>query len=148
QGSAIQVSLFEAMCDWMAVPLLHYDYAGTIWPRVGLSHPTIAPYGAFPVGTALGEAQLLLLGVQNNGEWQRLASQVLDAPELLERAEFSTNQRRVENRRALDALITERFAHFSLADLRDRLKRAGVAYATVNDVTGLSRHPHLRRVAV
>lgn len=148
QGSAIHVSLFESMCEWMTVPLLHYDYAGTIWPRVGLAHPTIAPYGAYPVGTALGGDDLILLGIQNDGEWKRFASQALERPDLAESAEFASNPLRVEHRQSLNTLIVEAFARLTLDELRTRLKKAGVAYATVNDVRGLSRHPHLRRIAV
>ncbi len=148
QGSAIHVSLFEAMCDWMTVPLLHYDYAGTVWPRVGLSHPTIAPYGAYPVGGAIGDEQTLLIGIQNDGEWRRFATEVLRRADLLERPEFATNLLRVENRAALDAQIRELLAVMPVAELRDRLKNARVAFAAVNDVAALSRHPHLRRTTV
>ncbi len=147
-GSAIHVSLFEAMCDWMTVPLLHYDYAGTIWPRVGLSHPTIAPYGAYPVAGAVGDEQTVLIGIQNDGEWRRFAIDVLRRPDLLERREFATNLSRVENRSSLDAQIRELLAVIPAAELRDRLKDARVAFAAVNDVSALSRHPHLRRATV
>jgi len=148
QGSAIHVSLFESMCDWMAVPLLHYDYAGTVWPRVGLAHPTIAPYGAYPVGTTLGRDDLVLLGIQNDGEWKRFAAQVLEQPDLAERPEFVTNSLRVDNRQSLNELVVGAFARFTLGELGVRLKKAGVAFAAVNDVRALSRHPHLRRISV
>lgn len=148
QGSAIHVSLFEAMCDWMTVPLLHYDYAGTVWPRVGLSHPTIAPYGAYPVGGAVGEEHQVLIGIQNDGEWRRFATDVLHRADLLERPEFATNLLRVENRDALDARIREILSALPVAEVRDRLRSARVAFAAVNDVGALSRHPHLRRATV
>jgi len=148
QGSAIHVSLFEAMCDWMTVPLLHYDYAGTVWPRVGLAHPTIAPYGAFPVGSQLGEEQTILLGIQNDGEWKRFVSVVLERDDLLDKREYSTNQLRVEHRQELDALISGLLTNISMADLQAKLRKAGVAYSRVNDVAALSAHPHLRRVTV
>src|SRR5690606_22589584 len=107
EGSAIHVSLFESMCDWMTVPLLRYDYGNTVWPRVGLAHPTIAPYGAFPVGGAHGPASTILLGIQNDGEWRRFATEVLQRGDLLEQPEYVTNQLRVENRDTLNQLITE-----------------------------------------
>lgn len=148
EGSAIHVSLFDAMSDWMTVPLLHYDYAGTVWPRVGLSHPTIAPYGAYPVGGAIGAEQTVLIGVQNDGEWQRFAVEVLKRADLLERPEFSSNLARVEHRAQLDAEIGTVLAHMTSEQLREALARARVAYAVVNDVRGLSSHPHLRRASV
>ncbi len=148
EGSAIHVSLFDAMCDWMTVPLLHFDYGGTHWPRVGLSHPTIAPYGAFPVGGALGKAETILIGVQNDGEWRRLATTVLGRPDLLERPEFSTNQARVQNRESLDREIRAELAQLSLAQVRERLTAGQIAFASVNGVEQLSGHPHLRRTEV
>lgn len=148
EGSAIHVSLFDAMCDWMTVPLLHFDYAGTRWPRVGLSHPTIAPYGAFPVGGALGQEQTVLIGVQNDGEWKRLAEQVLERGDLAEKPEYKTNGLRVEHRHALDAEIKSGLASMTLEEVRDRLRRAQIAFAAVNGVEELSKHPHLRRAEV
>lgn len=148
EGSAIHVSLFESMCDWMAIPLLHYDYGNTVWPRVGLAHPTIAPYGAFPVGGAHGPASTILLGIQNDGEWRRFATDVLQRSDLLERPDYATNQMRVVNRDALNLLITEFFETISIEELRDRLRKAQVAFSSVNTVKELSVHPHLRRQAV
>lgn len=148
EGSAIHVSLFESMCDWMAIPLLHYDYGKTIWPRVGLAHPTIAPYGAFPVGGAYGPASTILLGIQNDGEWRRFVTDVMERSELLERAEYATNQLRVKNRESLNQLITDFFEHMEIDTLRDRLRNARVAFSSVNDIEQLSRHPHLRRQPV
>ncbi len=148
EGSRIEVSMFDAMADWMTVPLLHYDYADTIWPRVGLSHPTIAPYGAFPVGGAIGDEAIVLIGVQNDGEWRRLASEVLDRPDWLERPMFATNGLRVEHRDALDAMLRDRLAAIAPDALRERLAAARIAFASVNDVAALSHHPHLRRTHV
>lgn len=148
EGSAIHVSLFESMCDWMTVPLLHYDYGNTVWPRVGLAHPTIAPYGAFSVGGAHGPASTILLGIQNDGEWRRFATEVLQRSDLLERPEYFTNQLRVENRDALNQLITEFLETISIDELRNRLRKAQVAFSSVNGVEELSKHPHLRRQPV
>lgn len=148
QGSAIHVSLFDAMSDWMTVPLLHFDYAGTHWPRVGLSHPTIAPYGAYPVGGNVGAEETILIGVQNDGEWKRLAELVLEKRELLEKPEYKTNRLRVEHRQALDAEIKSQLADMSLEEVRQRLRVAKIAFAAVNGVEQLSKHPQLRRTEV
>lgn len=148
QGGAIHVSLFDSMCDWMTVPLLHYDYAGTVWPRVGLAHPTIAPYGAYEVGGDLGEPKTILVGVQNDGEWQRFASKVLRRPDLLEVEDYATNMLRVGNREKLDCEIKSILAKLSAEEVRQRMQDAQVAFAQVNGVQELTSHPHLRRITV
>ena len=144
EGSAIQVSLFDSMCDWMTVPLLHHDYAGTVWPRVGLSHPTIAPYGVFTTK----DGKETVIGVQNDGEWIRLAQQVLLRPDLVEREEFKTNVSRVEHRAEVNAEISSELAKLDQQTLRERLVKGKVAFAGVNGVEQLSKHPHLRRATV
>ncbi|MYN14526.1 CoA transferase [Pusillimonas sp. TS35] len=148
QGSAIHVSLFDAMSDWMSVPLLHYDYAGTVWPRVGLAHPTIAPYGAFEVGGATDQAATLLIGIQNDGEWLRFANDVLERPELGADTRYATNGLRVQNKQKLDQTLSTILSGISAQVLRERMMRAGVAFSHLNDVSGLSKHPHLRRATV
>lgn len=144
KGSAIKVAMFDAMADWMTVPLLHYDYAGTVWPRVGLSHPTIAPYGAYPVG----DGTTLLIGIQNDDEWARLVHGVLHRPQLLNKPEFATNGKRVEHREELDGIIRDALAHTNVTELAAALSEARIAFARVNDVRALSAHPHLRRAHV
>lgn len=144
EGSAIHVSLFDAMSDWMNVPLLHYDYAGHHWPRVGLSHPTIAPYGAF----AVKEGKQILVGVQNDGEWKRFASHVLQQPELADDERYATNGLRVQNRKSLDASVERLLSNLTLEEAAARMASAKVAYASVNTVEELSAHPHLRRISV
>jgi crotonobetainyl-CoA:carnitine CoA-transferase CaiB-like acyl-CoA transferase len=140
-GRAIQVSLFDCMADWMSVPLLHYEHRGYDWPRVGLAHPTIAPYGAFPTR---GGAEILI-AVQNDEEFQRLASDVLDDASLGTDDRFRTNRVRVENRPELDGLIARRFSALDRAEIEARLERARIAYAAVSTVADLARHPQLRR---
>ncbi|NYT61579.1 CoA transferase [Alcaligenaceae bacterium] len=144
QGSAIQVSLFDSMTDWMSVPLLHYDYGGTVWPRVGLSHPTIAPYGAF----AVKDDKQILVGVQNDGEWKRFATGVLQQPELLEQDCYATNGQRVANRAALEQIVAQVLSTLTHEVAESRMITAQVAYASVNTVAELSTHPHLRRTPV
>ena len=148
EGSAIHVSLFDSMADWMTVPLLHHDYGNTTWPRVGLAHPTIAPYGAYSVGAAIGQEKTVLIGVQNDGEWARFAQLVLERPDLLEREEFRTNLLRVENRTTLDAELELILAKMSAETVREKLQVAQVAFAAVNGVPELSMHPQLRRITV
>lgn len=144
EGSAIQVSMFDAMSDWMTVPLLHYDYAGTVWPRVGLGHPTIAPYGPYQAA----DGHTVLLAVQNNGEWARFVTDVLRQPELLADPRFAENLDRVANKPALEARINAVLSTITAAELRERLEVAKIAFASVNGVPELSAHPHLRRTKV
>jgi crotonobetainyl-CoA:carnitine CoA-transferase CaiB-like acyl-CoA transferase len=142
EGRAIQVSLFDCMADWMTVPLLHFEHQGYEWPRVGLAHPTIAPYGAFPTR----DGAEILIAVQNDQEFRRLASDVLDEATMGDDPRFRTNRDRVEHRAALEHLLAGRFTALDRAELEARLERARIAYAAVSTVGDLSRHPQLRRV--
>lgn len=144
KGRGIAVSLFDGLADWMAVPLLHYDYAGKAPSRAGLKHPSIAPYGAF----ATADGSQLVISIQNEREWSNFCATVLDDGGLAEDSRFASNALRCANRVELDDLVGRRFA----ADIPDaliaRLEKAGTAWATLNGVDGLSRHSQLRRVTV
>jgi itaconate CoA-transferase len=142
-GSAIAVSLFSAMADWMGVPLLHQDH-GKTWPRIGLGHPLIAPYGAYPVQ----DGGLLMIAVQNDREWQRLARDVLQRPDLAERENLRRNMDRVNFRAELDDAIADVFASQPRAALVERINAADIAFANVNEVKDLAVHPQLRRTTV
>jgi crotonobetainyl-CoA:carnitine CoA-transferase CaiB-like acyl-CoA transferase len=141
EGRSIQVSLFDCVADWMTVPLLHFEHNGYEWPRVGLAHPTIAPYGAFPTRGG-GE---ILIAVQNDEEFGRLASDVLDDATVARDARFRTNRDRVEHRAELEHLLASRFTALDRSELEARLEGARIAYAAVSTVADLSRHPQLRR---
>jgi crotonobetainyl-CoA:carnitine CoA-transferase CaiB-like acyl-CoA transferase len=141
EGAAIEVSLFDGMADWMAVPLLHFDYAGKAPARVGLKHPSVAPYSAF----ASADGAAILVSIQNDREWRDFCEGVLgEAPP----PQFATNILRVANRAALDARIAAFFAGRTCAELLALLDRAKIAFGEVNDVERFSAHPQLRRVAV
>jgi len=144
EGTAIKTSLFEAMADWMNVPLLQYDYGGTMPKRVGLNHPSIAPYGAYPTKGG-GE---ILIAIQNEREFVRLAAGVLDRPGMPDDPKFRNNEARCANRPALDEIITAAFTSVDRAVLIERLRGAAIAFGEVNDVAGLSGHPALRRIEV
>jgi len=139
-GSGVQVSLFDTAADWMSVPVLHQTYAGKGPQRVGLSHPSIAPYGGFQ--TADGET--LVVSVQNEREWQRFSRDFLGNSELAHDPLFASNNLRVANRPQLDALIRDVFAAQPRAALELRLRNAGIAYGAVNDTAALLTHPQLR----
>lgn len=143
-GSHVEVSLFDAIAEWMAVPLLQYEGTGEAPVRVGLNHPTIAPYGVY----ACGDGTQFLISIQNAREWQRWVVEVLVAPELLADPRFEDNSARVRNRVELDAIIVERLASLSGEALRQRLDDAAIAYGQLNDVASFARHPHLRRIDI
>ena len=143
-GRAIEVSLFDSVADWMTVPLLHHDYGGQAPARVGLSHPSITPYGAF----RCRDGREVVLAVQNEREWRRLCDGVLEHAALAEDPRFAGNAARVMNRSALDELIAARFAQLDSHTVVALLENAGIAYGAVNAVSDLSGHSQLRRMTV
>ncbi|MGW0249008.1 CaiB/BaiF CoA transferase family protein [Nocardia goodfellowii] len=138
RGTAVQVSLFDALAEWMGSPLYYTRYGGAEPKRVGAEHATIAPYGPFQ--TADG---MVLLAVQNEREWSRFCAGVLETPELTDDSRFATNSARVANRVACNALIAARFADISTADAITFLDKAGIANARMSSVTQFLEHPAL-----
>lgn len=144
QGTAIRVSLFDAIADWMTVPLLHQEHAGSAPSRVGLNHPSIAPYGRYRCAAD----ESIVIAIQNEREWLRFCTQVLDQEALASDPRFSSNTLRCRHRDALDQLIEERFLELPRGALAELLKQAGVAFGRLNSVGDLSEHPQLRRFPV
>ena len=142
-GCDIQVSMFDVIADWLCVPLLHQE-SGKTPARLGLAHPSIAPYGLFKSSDGFE----LLISIQSDREWRAFAAQVLKDPDLSDDPLFATNVARVRNRGRTDGLVTGAFAQLPRAILMERLSSADIAFAEVNDMAALSRHPHLRRIAV
>lgn len=141
EGAHLSTSLFESMADWMTVPLLHHDYNGQAPDRVGLAHPSIAPYGGFEAADGV----TILISIQSDREWGILCK-VIGRPELVDHADFATNNARVANRGATDGAVGDAFATMTAGELRDRLTEARIAFAVVNDVAALSDHDQLRRI--
>jgi itaconate CoA-transferase len=139
EGAACEVSLFDAVSEWMSHPLYYAMYADQPLARTGTSHASIAPYGSFAV--AGGEA--VQLGVQNEREWRRFCAIVLERSELADDERFCTNSRRAVNRAALTTEIERVLAGVTLEEATRRLEAAGVANARLNDVAGLVSHPQL-----
>ncbi len=144
EGSAIAVSLFDAMADWMTVPLLQFQYGGTAPKRMGLNHPTVAPYGLYRAGDGGG----VLISIQNEREWARLRDEVIERPDLAADPRFKDNVARVANRPALDKLLNEAFGKLTREQLIATLRKAGVAYGALNGIPELLKHPQLRRTNV
>jgi len=144
KGRGIEVSLFHALADWMNVPYIQSQYGGRDIRRPGLHHPTIAPYGAY----RCGDGRQLLLSIQNEREWQRLCSDVLQQPDLPENPKFSSNVKRVENRAALDDILNTVFAAHSIDQLAVMLQTAQIAFGRLNTMDDFAAHPQNRFVTV
>jgi crotonobetainyl-CoA:carnitine CoA-transferase CaiB-like acyl-CoA transferase len=143
RGSNVAVALFDTVAEWMCVPYLHAR-AGAPPQRVGIAHPSIAPYGQFRTA----EGSVIVIAVQNDREWSRLSRAVLQRDDLACNPAFANNHARVANRQELDALIADVMATLSIEVAAERLRTADIAFGFVNDVLGLARHPHLRLLPV
>ncbi len=144
RGTAIRLSLFDVMAEWMSVPLLQYDYGGTGPNRVGLAHPSITPYGGF----LTQDGATLVISVQNEREWRDLVTKVLNKPELASDPEYADNSARMQHREQVDAIVQNVFAARSRKELEQQLGDARIAFGAVNGLDDLSKHPQLRRIRV
>jgi formyl-CoA transferase len=143
KGADIRISMFDVMADWLAVPLLNAE-AGKPPRRVALAHPSIAPYGVFR--TADGKE--FLISIQNEREWRALCAGVPGLAWMASDPRFTSNVTRVSHRAETDAAVAEAFAALPAAELLAHLTQADIAFAEVNDMAALSRHPHLSRIPV
>ncbi len=140
EGSHVDVSMLEALGEWMGFPM-YYAYEGAEPPpRSGASHATIYPYGPFPAG----DGKTVMLGLQNEREWKAFCDKVLLQPQLAADPRFAGSAQRNANREALRALIVEAFAALDAEQVIARLDEAQIANAHVNGVADLWQHPQLR----
>jgi len=143
QGADIRISMFDVMADWLAVPLLNSE-AGNPPKRMGLAHPSIAPYGVF----RSGDGKEILISIQSEREWKKLCAEVLDQPDLPNDPRFANMVERVRNRALTDKTVGDIFATMTRDQLLKGLAEADIAFAEVNTMADLSVHPHLRRIDV
>jgi itaconate CoA-transferase len=139
RGQALEVSMLEALGEWMGNPYFYARYSGAEPPRAGAAHATIAPYG--PVTTGSGD--ILNVGLQNEREWETFCSRVLQRPELSTDTRFAGNVLRVTHRAELDKIIADVFAQIPLEEAQRRLDDAGIAYARQRTMTEFAAHPQL-----
>jgi crotonobetainyl-CoA:carnitine CoA-transferase CaiB-like acyl-CoA transferase len=139
RGRHVSVSLFESVADWMSVPILFQKYAGKVAERTGLNHASIAPYGAY----AAGDDQPLMISVQNDDEWVRFCTTVLQSPEIARHPLFSTNPDRVRHREALNEFIRKALAPINKEEFISRLRQAQVAFGLIRSVEEVLHHPAL-----
>ena len=142
-GATIAISMFDAMADWMAVPLLQHE-GGDTPKRIGLAHTSISPYGAFKTRDG-GD---VLISIQNDREWRILAEHVMGDKTLAEDPNFATNVERVKRRAETDGRVAAAFAKMGVEPLVEKLTRYDIAFGRINDTELLGHHPHLRRIAV
>jgi itaconate CoA-transferase len=138
-GAAIEVSMLDALGEWMSHPVYATTYGGSPLPRSGARHASIAPYGPF----ASGDGESVFLSIQNEREWMRFCSEVLAQPALAADPRFVTNTARVENRDVLEAAINAVFATLSAHEIVARLDDAEIAHARLNTVEEFAAHPQL-----
>ena len=142
KGSCIDISMLEAMVEWMGFPLL-YSFDGASPPkRTGSDHASIYPYGVFETG----DAETLMIGLQNEREWAKFCDIVLENPQLIDVDRFSTNTDRSMNRGELRDLIQSIFTNQSTDELIIKLKTADIAYANVNDMDKVWNHEQLKKL--
>ena len=140
EGAAIRVSMLDALAEWVSAPLYAAVYGSGQAPRTGRRHHAIAPYGTF----RLADGNTILFSVQNDREWQQMAEIVLERPELGTDPRFATNSDRIAHVDVLEPMIIEAFAAMPAPETLDRLRRARIAIAHVNDLRGVWNHAQLR----
>jgi len=139
QGSNIDISMLEAMVEWMGFPL-NYAYDGASAPaRTGSDHASIYPYGAF----VTIDQKVIMLGIQNEREWAAFCESVLEQPDLTSDPRFAKNVSRSSNREALQQIIEEKFSNFTSAQVATKLDQAQIAFANVNEMPEVWDHPQL-----
>ena len=139
KGSRIDISMLEAMVEWMGYPL-YYAYDGAPPPpRRAADHASIYPYGVFKTG----DHKIILIGLQNDREWAAFCKYVLAKPNLIKDSRFSTNALRSENRDTLKEIIQTLFSTQTSDQISTKLDDAQIAFANVNDMKSVWNHPQL-----
>src|SRR5262245_17429781 len=142
-GAAISVSMFDAMAEWMTVPLLQYE-GGPPPKRIGLAHPSISPYGVFKTRDGAD----ILISIQNDREWRVLAEKVMGDKPLAADPAFATNVERIKRRPETDGRVAAAFAAHDVDTMVAKLEAAEIAFGRVNGPGDLAQHPHLRRTTI
>lgn len=138
-GTVVEISMLEALGEWMGYPLYFSHYGGSAPARSGAHHAAIAPYGPY----ATGDGTEVYLGIQNDREWVRFCEEVLDRPQWVHDPRFSSNSSRVAHRDSLDREILAIFGHLPKQELLERLDRAQIAHADLNTMEQFWHHPQL-----
>jgi itaconate CoA-transferase len=140
QGCNLDVSMLEAMVEWMSYPLYYAMDGAAPPPRAGAAHATIYPYGPFPAG----DGKVVMLGLQNEREWVAFCDKVLLQPELAADARFNSNSARTAARAELRSIIVEAFSKLGAEQVIERLEAAQIANAHMNTMQDLWQHAQLK----
>lgn len=140
KGDVIEVSMLEALAEWMGYPLYYGHYGGTDPARAGASHAAIYPYGPFMAG----DQKYVFLGIQNEREWAMFCEQVLGQADLARDKRFDSNYNRVANREPLTAIIEQTFSEFDSEWIIQKLEETKIANARLNSIQDLAEHPQLK----
>jgi itaconate CoA-transferase len=139
-GAVVDVSMFDALAEWMGYPAYYAGYGGEPPPRTAARHAAIAPYGPFPAG----DGRVVYLGLQNEREWARFCESVLERPDVAADSRFASNASRVEHQEALDTIIRTAFASLTAEQVVARLDAAQIANARMNTMAEFLEHPQLQ----
>jgi itaconate CoA-transferase len=139
EGASIEISMLEALGEWMGSPMYYTMYGGSPPRRTGVAHASIAPYGSF----ACGDGKQVFLGIQNEREWATFCDRVLELPEVAEDPRFVDNSLRVQHTEALDELITARLGRHNQQTVVSLLEAAGIANARLRDMAQFVEHEQL-----
>jgi crotonobetainyl-CoA:carnitine CoA-transferase CaiB-like acyl-CoA transferase len=139
RGTRVEVSMLEALVEWMGYPIYYGRYGGKPPARTGATHPSIAPYGPHRTG----DGKMVVLGLQNEREWAVFCERVLARPDLAGDSRFSSNSARVAHRAELTRIVEEAFAGLGAADIVARLDSAGIANGRLNSIADVVEHPQL-----
>jgi crotonobetainyl-CoA:carnitine CoA-transferase CaiB-like acyl-CoA transferase len=140
KGTRIEVTMLEALTEWMGYPLYYTHFSGTAPARTGPDHATIVPYGRYQTG----DGKSIMLGLQNEREWAVFCEKVLLQPDLAQDPRYSSNSKRAANRTEINALIAKVFATLTTKQLIERLDASGIANARMNTPDEVWEHPQLK----
>jgi len=140
KGSRIEVSMFEALCEWMIQPLLYSHFTGKPIARNGADHVSIVPYGRFTAG----DGKDVMMGIQNEREWLQFCEKVLERPDLARDPRFGSNSLRLANKDELLAIVRAVCGSMGAAELVARLDGASIANARMNEMHEVWEHPQLK----
>ena len=140
KGTRVEVTMFEALAEWMGYPLYFTHFGGEAPARTGPDHATIVPYGRYQTG----DGKNVMLGLQNEREWAVFCEKVLLRPELARDPRYDSNSKRAAKRAEINALIAEAFALLTVEQLIERLDASGIACARINTPDQVWEHPQLK----
>ncbi|GMA60361.1 CoA transferase [Alicyclobacillus fastidiosus] len=139
-GKYIEISMLEALGEWMGYPMYFSAYGGADPARTGSSHATIFPYGAF----ATGDGKSVFFGIQNDREWEKFCTIVLKKPEMALDERYHGNASRYNNAEEIRKIILDTFSHTTAVEVEQRLEDAKIANARLNTLTEFFTHPQLQ----